>query len=184
MTDNSILDDGWIAHDGGECPVPLDSRLDVRFYGTDHVRNPPYIRHHEMWNQEASTLRWVWIPQQYSQHHSDITHWRFAKEEALDVIDYAETCLRTVGETKMVQISRDALSQLIAMARDQPSDGWKTNDPVEQAVYDHYMAGSQRGDLFVHVKRGKLNVMQPERSHGTAYAAWMAGRDLAKMEKK
>jgi len=22
---------GWIAHDGGECPVPLDSRVDVIF---------------------------------------------------------------------------------------------------------------------------------------------------------
>jgi hypothetical protein len=49
----------------------------------------------------------------------------------------------------------------------------------ERAVYDHYMTGSERGDLFVYVKRGRENIMKPERSMGNAFAAWLAGRTLA-----
>jgi len=30
LTDEQIAD-GWIAHDGGECPVPLDSRPGIMF---------------------------------------------------------------------------------------------------------------------------------------------------------
>jgi hypothetical protein len=57
---------------------------------------------------------------------------------------------------------------------------WKGETPTEQAVYDHYMAGSTRGDLYAYVKRGREGVMKPDRSFGHAYAAWMAGQHLSK----
>lgn len=50
--------------------------------------------------------------------------------------------------------------------------------PDEHKVFDYYLAGGERGDLFSYVKRGKLGVMKPERSHGLAYAAWLAGWEL------
>lgn len=55
---------------------------------------------------------------------------------------------------------------------------WKPN-ATELSVYNHYMEGSTRGDLYVHVKRGKIGVMKPHRSEGHCFAAWMAGQDLA-----
>lgn len=51
----------------------------------------------------------------------------------------------------------------------------------EREVFEHYLAGGQRGDLFVNVKRGKLGIMKPPRSHGLAWAAWLAGQELAKL---
>lgn len=52
----------------------------------------------------------------------------------------------------------------------------------ERAVYDHYLGGSTRGDLYVYVKRGRLGIMRPERAMGNAFAAWKAGEQLAARE--
>jgi len=60
---------------------------------------------------------------------------------------------------------------------------WKPKDR-EQAVYDHYLGGSTRGDLYVNVKRGRLGIMKPERSKGHAFAAWKAGQELARREQE
>lgn len=56
---------------------------------------------------------------------------------------------------------------------------WIGATPQEQGIYDHYMTGSERGDLHRFVRAGKLDVGKPDRSDGHRYAAWMAGRDLA-----
>jgi hypothetical protein len=56
---------------------------------------------------------------------------------------------------------------------------WVAANEREQAVYEHYMGGSERGDLFRYVKLGKIGQGKPHRSAGNAFAAWMAGHDLA-----
>lgn len=58
---------------------------------------------------------------------------------------------------------------------------WKAT-VKERAVYDHYLGGSTRGDLYVYVKRGRLGIMRPERAMGNAFAAWKAGEELAARE--
>lgn len=60
--------------------------------------------------------------------------------------------------------------------------GWNPTDH-ERGVYDHYLKGSTRGDLHVHVKRGRIGIMRPGREHGHAFAAWKAGEELARREK-
>lgn len=59
--------------------------------------------------------------------------------------------------------------------------GWQPT-VKEHAVYDRYLGGSTRGDLTVHVKRGRLGIMKPERAMGNAFAAWKAGEALAARE--
>ncbi len=61
------------------------------------------------------------------------------------------------------------------------SIGWKPT-VKERAVYEHYLGGSTRGDLTVHVRRGRMGIMKPERSQGNAFAAWKAGETLAARE--
>lgn len=69
--------DGWIAHDGGKSPVPADTQVDLRFYGYDSIRTPPYIRYHESWEEEAGSVHWDDAKNQHiGHHHADITHWR------------------------------------------------------------------------------------------------------------
>lgn len=50
---------------------------------------------------------------------------------------------------------------------------------IERAVYEHYLSGVERGDLYRYVKLGKAGLDGPARSHSAAYAAWMAGKALA-----
>lgn len=54
---------------------------------------------------------------------------------------------------------------------------WTPPNEKMRAVYEHYLAGSERGDLYVYFKRGRMGIMRPERSLDNALAAWMAGRD-------
>jgi hypothetical protein len=64
----------------------------------------------------------------------------------------------------------------------QPAPAPKPDFPrnkVERNVYEHYLAGCERGGLYRYVKLGKAGLAGPERSHSAAYAAWMAGRALA-----
>lgn len=58
---------------------------------------------------------------------------------------------------------------------------WRPTD-TERDIYEHYLQGSTRGDLYVFVKRGRLGVMKPERSQGNAFAAWKAGEELTKQK--
>jgi hypothetical protein len=55
-------------------------------------------------------------------------------------------------------------------------------DDREREIYEHYLSGSTRGDLYVHVKRGRMGILKPQRSNSNAYAAWSAGRDLEAQE--
>lgn len=57
--------------------------------------------------------------------------------------------------------------------------GWRPNEQ-ERAVYEHYLEGGTRGDLYRYVKLGYAGLDGPERSYRPAYAAWMAGRELAR----
>jgi len=54
---------------------------------------------------------------------------------------------------------------------------WVPPTEKARAIYEHYLAGSERGDLFVYFKRGRAGIMRPERGLANALAAWMAGRD-------
>ena len=60
----------------------------------------------------------------------------------------------------------------------EPRDNFPKNK-VERAVYEHYLTGCERGDLFRYVKLGKAGLAGPDRSHSAAYAAWRAGKTLA-----
>jgi hypothetical protein len=48
---------------------------------------------------------------------------------------------------------------------------------AEREVYAYYKGGGKRGDLYKHFKCGVAGIQKPPRSHGYAYAAWMAGND-------
>ena len=51
------LPDGWISHDGGPCPVPMDSRPWVMMRGfSEPVISPGGM------NREARNLRWGFEP--------------------------------------------------------------------------------------------------------------------------
>lgn len=50
--------------------------------------------------------------------------------------------------------------------------------PTERAIYDHYLTGSTRGDLYVYVKRG-MTGLPLKGATGNQRAAWKAGRELA-----
>ena len=73
----------WIEHDGGECPVDPSAIVDLRFAGYDSIRVEPYVRYHEMWEQEADTVRWTWIMRQYGHHQSNVTHYRLSAARRL-----------------------------------------------------------------------------------------------------
>lgn len=48
---------GWIAHDGGECPVPPETLVRVRFYGVpraDAERLSPFVAGHIRWKHNGS----------------------------------------------------------------------------------------------------------------------------------
>jgi hypothetical protein len=63
----------------------------------------------------------------------------------------------------------------------EPPTARKSDFPAnkrERAVYEHYLSGSERGDLYRYVKMGKAGLPGPERSFTNAYAAWMAGKAL------
>jgi len=56
-------------------------------------------------------------------------------------------------------------------------DPWTPPDDRSRAIYEYYLAGGTRGDLYVHFRRGRLGIMRPDRGYDNALAAWMAGRD-------
>lgn len=84
--------------------------------------------------------------------------------------------------TERFDMLREAEASLASAPAGDGVEPWKGANSVEQGVYNHFMTGSQRGDLYTSVKCGRMNVNKPDRSYGTKFAAWMAGRHLAERE--
>ncbi len=61
--------DGWIEHDGGPCPVPLDSKVDLLHRSNVSITTVPAL-----WSEEWG--RWAWKGTRYEGWNENIIAYR------------------------------------------------------------------------------------------------------------